>query len=144
MKTVRDILAIKGNEVFTVGADATVFDALGIMADKEVGALLVTGEKGQPVGLFSEREYARQVVLKGKASRDIPVRDIMVQNVVFVRPDQTVEDCMALMTDKRVRHLPVIDGGKVAGVVSIGDVVKTMISEKEFIISQLENYIQNG
>lgn len=143
MKTVRDILASKGNDVFTVSADATVFAALGVMADKEVGALLVVGEKGQPVGLFSEREYARQVVLKGKASRDIPVRDIMVPNV-FVRPDQTVEECMALMTDKRVRHLPVLDGGQVGGMISIGDVVKTVISEKEFIIEQLENYIQNG
>lgn len=143
MKTVRDILAYKGNAVFTVSADATVFAALGVMADKEVGALLVVGEKGQPVGLFSEREYARQVVLKGKASRDIPVRDIMIANV-FVRPDQTVEECMALMTDKRVRHLPVLDSGQVAGMISIGDVVKTVISEKEFIIEQLENYIQNG
>lgn len=144
MKTVRDILAAKGSDVFTVNADATVFAALGVMADKEIGALLVVADADQPVGLFSEREYARQVVLKGKASRDIPVRDIMVHNVVFVRPEQTVEECMALMTDKRVRHLPVLDSGRVAGMISIGDVVKAVISEKEFIIEQLENYIQNG
>jgi len=143
MKTVRDIIASKGSGVITVDADATVFAALGIMAEKEIGALLVLGENG-PVGLFSEREYARQVVLKGKASRDIPVRDIMVKNVVFIRPEQSVEDCMALMTDKRVRHLPVLEDGRVGGIISIGDVVKAVISEKEFTIAQLENYIQNG
>lgn len=143
MKTVRDILAQKGGEVTSVGADDTVLAALQRMAEKEIGAVLVVAD-ARPVGLFTEREYARQVVLKGKASKDTPVRDIMLRDFVCVRPEQTVEDCMALMTDKRVRHLPVLDGGRVVGIVSIGDAVKAVISEKEFIIEQLASYIQQG
>lgn len=143
MTTVRDVLAKKGNAVSSVTVDWTVFQALELMAEKDVGALLVF-EAGRPVGLFSERDYARQVVLKGKASRDIPVSEVMVRRVVYVRPEQTVEDCMALMTDKRVRHLPVLEGNEVVGLVSIGDVVKSVISEKQFLIEQLANYIQNG
>ncbi len=144
MTTVRDVLAKKGNAVCSVLADRTVFQALELMAEKDVGALLVVDGGGRPVGLFSERDYARQVILKGKASRDIPVSEVMVRRVVYVRPDQTVEDCMALMTEKRVRHLPVLEGEQVVGLVSIGDVVKSVISEKQFLIEQLANYIQNG
>lgn len=144
MTTVRDVLAKKGNAVSSVLADRTVFQALELMAEKDVGALLVVDAGGRPVGLFSERDYARQVILKGKASRDIPVSEVMVRRVVYVRPEQTVEDCMALMTEKRVRHLPVLDGEQVVGLVSIGDVVKSVISEKQFLIEQLANYIQNG
>jgi len=143
MKTVSDLVGGKGKLIWTVEPDTLVLDALRLMADKEIGAVLVLrGE--QLVGIFSERDYARQVVLKGKASKDTPVRDVMTTRIVYVRPEQTLEDCMALMTDKRVRHLPVFDSGKLIAVLSIGDVVKAVISEKEFIIAQLENYISTG
>jgi len=143
MKTVRDVLAHKGNEVVSVRADATVLSALEQMAANEIGALLVVDESG-PIGLFSERDYARQVILKGKSSKDTPVRAVMSQRVVYVRPEQTVDDCMALMTNKRLRHLPVLESNQVVGIISIGDAVRMVISEKEFIIEQLENYIHNG
>lgn len=143
MKTVKDVLAGKGTVIWSVEPETTVLDALRLMADKELGAVLVL-EKDRLVGMFSERDYARQVILKGRASKDTPVRDVMSQRIVYVRPEQTVEDCMALMTDKRVRHLPVMEGGALTGILSIGDVVKALISEKEFIIAQLENYIATG
>ncbi len=143
MKTVRDLVAGKGATIWSVEPDTTVFDTLRLMAEMEIGAVLVLRE-GKMVGIFSERDYARQVILKGKASKDTPVRDVMTQRIVYVRMEQTVEDCMALMTDKRIRHLPVMEGGKLVGVLSIGDVVKAVISEKEFIIAQLENYIATG
>lgn len=142
-KTVRDVLEHKGRQVWSVRPDATVYEALQLMAEKEIGALLVV-EGERPVGIFTERDYARQVILKGKASKDTPVRDVMTARVAFVRPEQTVEDCMALMTDKRVRHLPVMEGDRLAGLLSIGDVVKAVISEKQFIIEQLEHYITSG
>jgi len=143
MKTVGDLMGAKGKLIWSVAPETTVLEALRLMADKEIGAVLVMLEE-RLVGIFSERDYARQVVLKGKASKDTPVRDVMTQRIVYVRPDQTVEDCMALMTDKRVRHLPVLDAGTLLGVLSIGDVVKAVISEKEFMIAQLENYISTG
>lgn len=143
MKNVRELVDQKGNMVWSVKPAVTVFETLQLMAEKEVGAVLVF-EDDRLVGMFSERDYARQVILKGKASKDTPVRDVMTARVTYVRPEQTVEDCMALMTDKRVRHLPVLDQGKVIGVVSIGDIVKAIISEKQFIIEQLENYITSG
>jgi CBS domain-containing protein len=143
MKTVRDMLEKKGRQVWAVAPNTTVYQTLQLMAEKEIGAVMVMdGER--PVGIFSERDYARQVILKGKASKDTVVRDVMTTRVVYVRPEQTMDDCMALMTDKRIRHLPVLVEGKVQGVLSIGDVVKAVISEKEFIISQLENYITSG
>ncbi len=140
MKTVGELLQDKGRVLWSVAPDATVYDALKLMADKEIGALLVLDD-GRLVGIFSERDYARKVILKGKSSRDVPVKDIMTAKVVCVTPRQTVEECMALMTDKRIRHLPVLENDKVIGVVSIGDVVKAIISEQEFIIEQLEHYI---
>lgn len=143
MNTVRDILNAKGGEVWSVAPDLTVFDALKLMAERNIGALLVV-EAGRPVGIFSERDYARQVILKGKTSKDTPVREVMSTQVVFVRTTQKLEECMALMTDKRVRHLPVIEEERVIGVVSIGDVVKALISEKQFIIEQLATYITSG
>jgi CBS domain-containing protein len=143
MKTVGDILKAKGSAVFAAEPDATVYHALKVMAEKNIGALLVR-EGERVVGIFSERDYARQVVLKGKASKDTPIRDVMTSRVVFVRPEQNLEECMALMTDKHIRHLPVLDGASLAGIVSIGDVVKAVISEKEFLIAQLEHYIAGG
>jgi CBS domain-containing protein len=143
MKTVRDLLEAKGREVWSVSPDATVYEALSLMAEKGVGAVVVL-EAGQLVGVLSERDYARQVVLKGKTSKDTAVRAIMTTRVVYVHPEQTIEECMALMTNKRIRHLPVLAAGELIGVVSIGDVVKAVISEKEFIIEQLETYITRG
>src|SRR6266571_5949178 len=143
MKTVAQLLRTKGQQVLSVSPDMPVFEALGVMADKNVGALLVV-EGEELVGIFSERDYARKVILKGKTSKETPVREIMSSHVLYVRPEQTIEDCMALMTDKRVRHLPVLDQGKLVGVISIGDVVKALIDEQQFIIEQLQNYITGG
>lgn len=140
MRIVRDILQEKGSQVWAVTPETTVFDALDLMAEKNIGAVLVLAE-GRLVGILSERDYARKVVLKGKASRDLPAGEIMSERVVGVEPHQTVEECMALMTDKRIRHLPVVEGGEVVGVVSIGDIVKAIISKQEFLIEQLEHYI---
>jgi CBS domain-containing protein len=142
MKTVQQLLESKRYSVVSVAPSSTVLDALKVMADKEIGAVMVIDD-GHLVGIFSERDYARKVVLQGKASKDTPVREIMTEKVVCVRAEQTIEDCMGLMTDKRIRHLPVLDHKKVVGVISIGDVVKEMLSEKELIIKQLESYIHN-
>jgi CBS domain-containing protein len=143
MKTVGDVLRAKGSAVCAAKPDETVYHALTVMAEKNIGALIIL-EGERVVGIFSERDYARQVVLKGKASKDTPLRDVMTSRVVFVRPEHTLEECMALMTDKRIRHLPVLKEAQLAGILSIGDVVKAVISEKEFLISQLENYITGG
>ena len=140
MRTVRDILQRKGTEVWAVSPETTVIDALKLMADKNIGAVLVLDED-RVVGVLSERDYARKVVLQGRTSQDTVARQIMSGRVVGVEPQQTVEECMALMTDKRIRHLPVVEGGEVIGVVSIGDIVKNIISEQEFLIEQLEHYI---
>ena len=140
MKTVALLLRGKGGEILSVSPETPVFEALKVMAEKNVGALLAV-EGDRLVGIFSERDYARKVILKGKSSKDTPVREIMSSHVLYVRPEQTVEDCMALMTDKRVRHLPVLDEGRLVGVISIGDVVKAIIDEQEFLIEQLQNYI---
>ena len=142
MKKIQQLLDEKGTQVWSIGPDATVLEALTLMADKGVGALLVIGDAG-PVGLFSERDYARNVILKGRTSRDTPVRDVMSSHVLVVTPDQPVEEAMALMTERRVRHLPVIDDGQVLGMVSIGDLIKSIISEQKFIIEQLEHYISS-
>jgi CBS domain-containing protein len=140
MKTVMQLLQTKGQDIWSITPDALVIDALKLMAEKRVGALLVL-EVDQVVGILSERDYARKVSLQGKSSKTTPVREIMTQKVVYVRPEQSIEECMALMTDKRIRHLPVLDGNQLIVVISIGDVVKAVISEQEFIIAQLENYI---
>ena len=140
MKTVKELLQAKGYDVWTIAPDASVYDALRLMADKNVGAVLVI-DGGNLVGILSERDYARKVILEGKSSKHTPVREIMTEKVLCVRTDQTAEECMALMTNKRVRHLPVLEGDCLVGVISIGDVVKAIISEQEFMIEQLENYI---
>jgi CBS domain-containing protein len=142
MKTVQQLLESKRYSVVSVSPADTVLEALKVMAEKEIGAVIVI-ENEHLVGIFSERDYARKVVLQGKASKDTPVREIMTEKVVCVRQEQTIEDCMGLMTDKRIRHLPVLEHKKVIGVISIGDVVKEMLYEKEFVIKQLESYIHN-
>ena len=140
MVTVRQYLRIKGTQVWTARPDDTVYAALQRMADKDIGALLVLDGE-QIVGIFSERDYARKVALHGKSSRDTRVGEIMTGWVAYVRPEQTIEECMALMTEMHTRHLPVIEEGRVVGLISIGDVVKSIISEQEFVIQQLEHYI---
>lgn len=140
MKTVKQLLQSKGRQVWSIAPEAMVYDALKLMAEKGVGALVVL-EAGQVAGIISERDYARKVSLQGKSDRTTSVGEIMTAKVIYVYPEQTIEDCMALMTDKRIRHLPVIDGGQLIGVISIGDVVKEVISHQEFLIAQLEHYI---
>jgi len=141
MKTVAEILQSKGNAVvYRIAPGATVYEAVALMAEKNVGALLVMeGEK--IVGMISERDYARKVVLMSRSSKDTPLRDVMTPAVMYVRPEQTTEECMALMTQSRIRHLPVLDGGKLVGLISIGDLVKGIMSEQTFIIEQLQSYI---
>ena len=140
MKTIGQLLTIKGRAVWTIAPDATVYEALTLMAEKEVGALVVV-EAERVIGLLSERDYARKVILKGKFSKDTLVKEIMSSPVVTVRPEQTVAECMALMTDKRIRHLPVLEGDRLVGLVSIGDLVKSIISDQEFLIENLQAYI---
>lgn len=140
MRTVRQLLEAKGRDVWTIAPDNSVYEALKLMADKNVGALVVV-DGTRMVGIFSERDYARKVVLHGKFSRNIPVRGIMTQEVYSVSPDHTMKECMAVMTQGRVRHLPVLLGDELVGVISIGDVVKAILSEQDFMIAQLENFI---
>ncbi|NLD70324.1 MAG: CBS domain-containing protein [Limnobacter sp.] len=144
MPTVAEILKSKAdNTVYSLEPDASVYDALKLMSEKNIGALLVI-EEGRIVGIFSERDYARKIVLMSRSSKETPLRDIMTKSVRFVTPDETNEQCMALMTENRLRHLPVLDGDKLIGIVSIGDLVKAIISEQQFIIEQLEHYITGG
>jgi CBS domain-containing protein len=140
-RSVRQLLQDKGSAVYTISPDDTVFRALEVMADHDVGALVVVDGSGAVVGIFSERDYARKVILHGHASRDLKVNAIMSSPVVSVSPDQTVSDCMRLMTQRRFRHLPVVEDGRLVGLVSIGDVVKAVMSEQEFLIEQLQAYV---
>jgi CBS domain-containing protein len=143
MKIVKQLLQSKGSEVWTVGPETRVIEALRLMADKNVGALMVT-EREKLAGIISERDYARKVVLHGKSSTDVPVKEIMTSKVFVIAPDTSIQECMALMTEQRIRHLPVLESDKLVGVISIGDVVKAIISEQEFMIEQLQNYIVGG
>ena len=141
MTTVAQILQSKADKtVYTIGPAASVFDAVKLMAEKNIGALPVM-EGGKIVGLVTERDYARKIVLMARSSKETPVREVMTSQVMYVRTHQTSEECMALMTENRVRHLPVMDQGKLIGLVSIGDLVKDVIAEQKFIIEQLEHYI---
>jgi CBS domain-containing protein len=143
MATIRQVLDKKGHEVFSVGLNETVYDSIKKMADKNVGSLVVM-EGNKLIGIITERHYARNVVLKGRASPTTSVRDIMETNVVFARPDQSVEECMAIMTEQAVRHLPVLEQGNVVGMISIGDLVKEKIRDQTFVIEQLVQFIHGG
>lgn len=142
-RTVRDILKKKGNQVWSIQPRATVLEALELMSLKNVGAVLVV-DRGRIVGIFSERDYARKGILMNRHSRETLVQEVMTRDVLCVDPDKTMDQCLALMTDKRLRHLPVLDQENIVGIVSIGDVVKEVISDQQFVISQLENYIRGG
>jgi CBS domain-containing protein len=142
MKTLKQLLSAKGREVYSIGPDAKVIEALQLMAQKDIGALVVM-EGSRVVGMISERDYARKVSLQGKSSQDVPVREIMTSDVVTVEPSRTVEECMGLVTQRRIRHLPVCESGKVIGLVSIGDLVKDVIADQEQTIRQLESYIHS-
>ena len=142
MKTAAQIVGSKPDQtVHAIAPSASVYDAVRLMAEKNVGSLLVR-EGDKIAGIITERDYARKIILMGRTSKDTPVRDIMTSEVLCVRPDQTSEECMALMTENRIRHLPLVDGGKLVGLISIGDLVKDIISEQRFIIDQLEHYIR--
>src|ERR1700738_4234315 len=142
MTTVRQLLDQKGRNIWSIHPDATVFDAVAKMAEKDIGSLVVM-EGEELVGIITERHYARNVILKGKTSPATPVRDIMERHVVTAQPEQSVDQCMAIMTEKRVRHLPVFEGERPIGIVSIGDLVKSIIGDQKFMIVQLQHYI-NG
>jgi CBS domain-containing protein len=140
MTAVRHIIDQKGSQVWSVGPGDTVYDAIKLMADKDIGALMVVDD-GKIVGIVTERDYARNVFLKGRGSPQTLVGEIMATNVACVTPDKSIEECMAIMTARMVRHLPVVNDGKLLGIVSIGDLVKSIISDREFVIEQLEHYI---
>jgi CBS domain-containing protein len=144
MKSAMQVLrAKKSNSIVSISPDATVYEAIELMCDKNVGALLVMdGEK--LVGMLSERDYARKIILAGRASKETMVKDVMTKELVVIKPTTSVEECMAIMTEKFLRHLPVLEDGKVVGLVSIGDAVKTIISEQNFVISNLQQYIMQG
>ena len=142
MKTVKQLIDIKGPQVWSISPEASVFEAIQRMAEKEVGALLVM-QAEKLVGIISERDYARKVILKERSSQQTPVRDIMTTRVIYVHPSQPIDECMALMTEKRIRHLPVMDGEALQGIISIGDLVKAIIEDQQFIIKQLEHYISS-
>jgi CBS domain-containing protein len=140
MTFIRQLLEKKGHDVWSISPEASVYDALLLLAEKNIGALLVL-EEGELVGILSERDYARKVALHGKTATEMPVREIMTERVIAVRPRNTVEEAMALMTEKHFRHLPVVEEDEIIGVISIGDLVKSIIAEQEFMIQQLESYI---
>ena len=141
MRTVQQLLDAKGGDIHSVHPDDSVFDAVQKLANANIGSLIVI-EDGRPVGIFTERDYARSVVLQGKSSPTTPVRDIMTTRVIYVQPKQTVEECMAIMTDKHIRHLPVLRDDKLVGMISIGDLVKSIIEDQKFTIEQLETFIR--
>jgi len=140
MRRVKEILADKGNDIWSIGPDETVYDAIHLLAEKMIGALLVL-EGDALIGVISERDYARNIILKNKSSRDARVKDIMTTDVITVGPDEGVSECMKLMTNKRIRHIPVLRDGKLIGVLSIGDLVRAVIAEQQSTITDLEKYI---
>src|SRR5208283_5174162 len=140
MKTVKDILKTPGRQIWSVSPATTAYAALEVMAEKEIGALLVF-ENEQLVGIFSERDYARKVILKGKASKDTPVSELMTRQVFYLKPENTLNECMALMTAKHIRHLPIFDNNRVTGIITIGDVVKEIVSDQAITIKNLEDFM---
>jgi CBS domain-containing protein len=142
MKSVRQLLSAKGAAIYTIGPEASVLDALRILAERNIGALLVV-DGPRVVGIVSERDYARKVILLGRVSRDTPVFEIMTREIVFVGPDDSVETCMALMTARHIRHLPVLEESRLVGVISIGDVVKSIMDDQQFRLEQLERYLMS-
>jgi CBS domain-containing protein len=140
-RTVARLLEEKGHEVWTIGPDATVFEALEVMAARHIGALVIVDDGDKPCGILSERDYARKVILLDRGSRETAVSDIMTSELLTVTTTQTTADCMGLMTDHRIRHLPVVEDNRLIGIVSIGDVVRAVIEEQRFLIEQLEGYI---
>jgi CBS domain-containing protein len=142
MSTVKNLLELKGHAVHSISPDSSVYDALEVLEEKNLGALVVI-DKGKLIGVFTERDYARKVVLKGRSSKETLVADIMSERPIFVNPHTSIEDCMQLMTDKFVRHLPVQENNQVIGIISIGDIVKYIIDEKEYIIENLRHYISS-
>ena len=142
MRTVKDILKTKGNNVVTIDKNQFVYDAIVLMDTHHIGSLVVTDE-GELAGVITERDYACKVIVKGKQSKTTPISEIMTGNLVVAKLETTINECMALMTSKRIRHLPVLDNGKLAGLISIGDVVKEVIDEQNFVIEQLESYIHS-
>ena len=143
MNNVAEIIKLKGNGVFTISPNITVFEALKILAEKNIGALVVT-EQDKVVGIFSERDYARKIILKGKSSIDTTVSELMTTDVLYVAPSDSIDECMALMSENHIRHLPVIGDEKLVAVISIGDVVKHIIKHQKFQIRELEKYIKGG
>lgn len=141
METVQDLLHDKGTDVVTVPPDCSVYDALKTMSERNIGALLVVEPDGSLAGIITERDYARKVVLAGKSSKDTLVSEIMTTDVIYVKPTHTIEEAMAVMTDHRCRHLPVLNQGNLTGLISIGDVVRSLIHDKDFLIDQLKHYI---
>jgi CBS domain-containing protein len=144
METINDVLRSKGKEIISVPPESTVFDALKAMADNNIGAVLVIDDSGKLQGIFSERDYARKIILVGKTSKNTKVNEIMTKKVFYAKADQSIEECMTSMTKNKIRHLPVLDDKGLAGVVSIGDIVKSLISEKDHLIDQLEHYISGS
>jgi CBS domain-containing protein len=142
-ETVKELLSVKAGDVWTITPQASVYEAIALMAEKEIGALVVT-EADRVVGIISERDYAREVILKNKSSQTTPVDEIMTKKVIYVSQEQRIEECMALMTKYRVRHLPVMAGNRLVGMISIGDVLKEVIADKDFLIDQLTNYISGS
>jgi CBS domain-containing protein len=140
MKLVKHILETKGRDVWSIGPDDSVFDAITMMSERSVGALPVL-YAGKLIGIISERDYTRKVILKGKASKETPVKEIMSAPVIFTTPDAPIEKCMALMTARHIRHLPIVDGGELIGIISIGDLVKAIIEQQETWIRELENHV---
>jgi signal-transduction protein with cAMP-binding, CBS, and nucleotidyltransferase domain len=142
MKTVKEVLDAKGRDHWSITPEASASEAASLMVDKEIGALLVM-QQNNLLGLVSERDFARKLIASGRPSQEVPVAEVMATHVVCVRPEQGMDECMALMTEKRVRHLPVLEDGRISGIVSIGDAVKSIIEDQQFIIEQLETYISS-
>ena len=140
MATVKQFLESKENNIWSISPEATVFEGLQVMADKNIGALLVTKDD-KLAGIFSERDYARKVILKGKASKDTTIGELMTREVVYITPENSLDECMALMSAKHIRHLPIISNGKLLGLLTLGDVVKQILSNQEFKIQEMEKYI---